>query len=265
MSFTALYVNDVDTAASFGLIVETPSPQGWLDSQSIQDRTVPLLARAGSLIVSLNPLVKPRVVNVSGKMRAATNAALRANVLALQALVSRGTVELRFLDDATRVMYARCQTFAVVATGPTLSSTHCGVQMSFQCVDPYLYDLDAQVIGFTTLATSCPLGSAPSAPLIRVAGPGTNPTITYRDIRGNAIRTMALSITLAAADYIEVDSQLLIINKSVSGTITNGMANLSSGDFIALDPSDGDYSNSIWPTLEVTAGQASAHYRKAWL
>jgi phage-related protein len=120
-------------------------------------------------------------------------------------------------------------------------------------------------VDVNSIRTGIPLGTAVSAPLIRVLGAATNPVITYRDKSGAVRQSMTLTITLAATDYLEIDCELFTITKYVSGVASNGITLLTAGDFIALDPQDGDYANGVWPTLEISAGSAEVLYRKAWL
>jgi hypothetical protein len=56
-----------------------------------------------------------------------------------------------------------------------------------------------------------------------------------------------------------------LVTKSVSAVVSNAMNALAPGwNFPALDPADGVYLTSTWPTLEVSSGTGLATYTKAY-
>jgi phage-related protein len=265
---TAMYVNDFDTS-SLGLIVT--SVDGWRDAPSTRDRTTQLPTRVGAVILAPEAETAPRVTTIDGVIdpshagKALTLANLRAAISELQDRLYRGTIEVRFSDEPDIFVLARCEQGNLIATPPQFMNPKSRVQIRMLCPDPLRYSRFASLVDVNSIRTGIPLGTAVSAPLIRVLGAATNPVITYRDKSGAVRQSMTLTITLAATDYLEIDCELFTITKYVSGVASNGITLLTAGDFIALDPQDGDYANGVWPTLEISAGSAEVLYRKAWL
>jgi phage-related protein len=266
---TAMYVNDFDTS-SLGLIVT--SVDGWRDAPSTRDRTTQLPTRVGAVILAPEAETAPRVITVDGVIdpshagKALTLANLRAAISELQERLYRGTIEVRFADEPDIFVLARCEQGNLIATPPQFMNPKSRVQIRMLCPDPLRYDRNGSVVGFgASPRAGTPLGTAVSAPVIRIMGAATNPVITYRNMSGDVKQTMGFTVTLAATDYLEIDCELFTIKKFASGVETNGISLLTSGDFIALDPQDGDYAGSVWPTLEVNAGSGECLYRRAWL
>ena len=266
---TALFVNDFDTS-SLGLVVT--GVDGWRDAPATRDRTTQLPTRVGAVILAPEAETAPRQLVIDGVIdptaagKAGSLANVRAAINELQALIYRGTIEVRFADEPDVFVLARGEQAQLIATPPQFMNPKSRVQIRLFCPDPLRYDRNGSVVGFgVSPRAGVPLGTAVSAPVIRVMGAATNPVITYRDKSGVVRMTMGFTVTLAATDYLEIDCELFTIKKFASGVETNGITLLTSGDFIALDPQDGDYANAVWPTLEVSAGSGEVLYRRAWL
>jgi hypothetical protein len=267
-ALTALYVNDFDTSG-LGLIVT--GVDGWRDAPSTRDRTTQLPQRVGSVILAPEAETAMRSITIDGVIdpsaagRALTLANLRAAISELQDRVYRGTIEVRFSDEPDIFVVARCEQGQLIASPPQFMNPKSRVQIRLTCPDPLRYSRFASLVDVNSIRTGIPLGTAVSAPVIRVLGAATNPVITYRDKAGAIRQSMTLTATLAAGDYVDIDGELFTITRYTSGVASNGISLLTSGDFIALDPQDGDYANGSWPTLEISVGSAEILYRKAWL
>lgn len=262
MSKTALFLNDFDTS---GLGLMVTDVQGWLDSYELRDKLADLPGRLGQLLMSPSPVTVPRQLIISGVLRTASNAVLRASCLDLVERAGHGLVEVRFVDDPLKVFFARLQTFKRTAIGPALAGNAAQVMLTMLGEDPLIYSTQPTVAAFGAYRGVCPLGSAPSAPVIHIFGPVTNPVLRYRGNDGELLRSLTLTVVLASTDYLEIDSDAMTIVKYVSGVPSNGISLLTSGDFIVLDPNDGDYQNGSWPTLEVSGGTGEALYRQTWI
>lgn len=138
------------------------------------------------------------------------------------------------------------------------------VQFRFECFDPYRYSTNLQMINLSVIPQPVPLGSAPSAPIVQI-GNVTNPVVTFRNLLGGTTKTMGFTITLASTDWLEVDCNTMLISKYVAGVKSSVPTVLTSGNFIILDPSEGDGANNQWPTIEVTGGVGVMIYKKAWI
>lgn len=262
MAPNVLFVNDFDCSA-LGLIVA--DVDGWLHAPSARDKTTQLPGRVGAVLLAPEAETAPRNLVINGVIKRASVVSARAALLEMQERLYRGTVELRFADDPDKVYYARTTDADWSGTPPQFVNPNGRVSIRATCFDPLVYDRYGSVVGFTTVRSAVPLGSAVSAPILRVMGAVTNPTITYRDKSGTSKRTMGFTVTLGVNDYLEIDCELFKITRYTAGMASQGIALLTAGDFLALDPQDGDYAGSVWPTLELSGGSGEANYRRAWL
>lgn len=259
---TAIYINELDLRR-LGFITE--SVEGWLDSPSVLDRTTQLPGRVGAIILAPETETSPRTVTVNGLIKLGSSSAVRAAIDKLKNQISRGTLEVRFVDHLDRIIYARAQETQLVATQPQFTSPFSRVALRFFCPDPLIYAKQGTLIGLITTATPIPLGTAVSAPTLRIMGPATNPVLTYRKADGTATQSMGFTITLAGTDYLEINCEVDTIKKVISGVETIDLNLLTSGHFISLDPQDGDPDAQSFPSLELSAGTGEVMYRKAWL
>ena len=268
-TLTTMWINDYDTSRELGLIVE--SIDGWLDSPSTRDRVSQLPTRTGAIILAPDAETAPRTIAIGGVIRRNTMALVRASIDELKARLFAGTVEVRFRGHADRVAYARCEEHRFVPGAPQFAEAITAkawgrVSFSLFCPDPLVYERDATIVGFSSVRRQVPLGTAVSAPTIRIMGPATNPTIRYRSARGTIVTAMEFgATTLLSTDYLEIDGERFTVRKFTSGVESNAIDSLTSaGTFIALDPQDGN-GGSAYPTLEVTSGTGEAHYRRSWI
>lgn len=261
---TALFLNDFDTS-SLGLAVE--NVDGWNSSPSARDRVTQLPGRVGSIILAPEAETASRTLRLSGVIRSTSVKAVRAAIDELKHRLFAGTIEVRFADDPEKVFYARCEEKQLVVTPPQFINPYSRVSIGLFCPDPLIYDRLASAIAFTpSVRAPVPLGTAVSAPLIRIMGPVSGLSVTYRDKSGTARQTMSFSsLAMLGTDYLEIDCELFAISLYQSGVKSNAISQLISGDFIAVDPQDGDYASGAWPTLECSQGTGEVLYRRAWL
>lgn len=260
---TVLYVNDYNLR-TLGLVVERV--EGWADLPPLQLLGDGIPGRAGQVVLAgAAATVDMRTLVVTGALLRDTQAQLVAARRQLLALAGAGLVELRVID-APEVVHAGYLTRAIVGGfDRQFRAPGLRVALTFTCPDPRAYTLNPTLVAFSTLAAGCPLGTAPVSPVIRIYGAASNPVVTYRTAGGVSRQTLGFTITLAAADYLEIDGGAKTVTKSVSGTVSNAIDTLSSGDFPTLDPQDGDFVTGSWPTLEVSAGTGEAAYRRGWI
>lgn len=256
-------INGTDLA-SLGLeITEAPD---WLDAPKWSQDLATIPGRVGG-VFSGPVKVGARDLGLVGVLRAATLSARRTAEDAIKDLLA-GTVALQVDDGVNPVREIRgvCYQSTFRALGhPLVPLVHGAVSLALTCPDGMWRDPAVRVIGFGASATALPLGTGPSTPIVRLFGAATNPTLTYRAASGVVVATMAFTATLGASDYLEIDASRATITRSTAGVVTNGMSLLTSGSFFALDPRDGSYGASSWPTLEVSAGTGEAIYVRQWL
>lgn len=120
-------------------------------------------------------------------------------------------------------------------------------------------------ISQTNTRYALPQGTAPTALIARIAGSATNPILTIRSADGQTLSALSFTVTLASADWLDIDGERGKIDLVTSGTRTNGANLLTSGTFpIRLPLGSWNYRASSWPTAEVSAGTAEILYTKRY-
>ena len=261
--FKAMYLNDYDTSR-LGLVVRRAD--GRHSGVSIRDRITQLPKRAGDVALARESEAAPRRLTVLGTIKKSSIAAVNSARDELKARLYHGTIEVRFDDEPTRMYLARAEDSELRTTDPDFVNPASEVTLSLYVPVPLAFDKLSRVVAFSATKGDCPIGTAPSLPVLQVAGAVTNPTITYRDFRGASIKTLGLTVTLLATEYLEIDCETSKIYRYTAGVKANADSLMSSGDFFALDSQDADTPNSVWPTLEISPTAAcKAIYRRAWL
>jgi phage-related protein len=255
-----LYVNDYDTS-KLGLYVE--QVDGLDDGADINPKTVAIAGRDGVAIAATKPEAGPRAIAVRGVMKAATNTALRTNIDLLKDRVYAGDVEIRF-GQLDRFTLARCRGIKYPAELPQLASKGFPLEIQLLCPDPAFYAVEPTLVGLSSAKALLPLGTRRVRPVIHIMGAVNNPVLTYRDQAGVAKRTMAFTVNLGANDYLEIDCDRGTVTKYAAGVASNGIALLTAGDFITLDPLDAFAELSSWPSLELSGGAGDVQYRRTW-
>jgi len=260
-STSVMYVDDVDTSAD-GLVVASVTGLG--DVPTVEPITRERWGWQGLLETAPSvPKIKPRVITVTGILKAASVATLETNLDTLKRRFTANSQRVRFVNIANREWIARLTELAItpVGQGGQFVNPWVNITLKLTALDPYGYDTsDTTVTSITDSDKAAAVGTAPSRPVLRCTGAATNPLWTYKDGSGNTITTLQLTISVAGGDYVEVDCEAMTIKKSVSSVITDALDTLTSGDFITLHPRDG-----ASPTLRLSSGTGLATYRKAWL
>jgi len=273
--YRALYINDFDVSR-LGFVVGDviEKHRGGL---TFPDRTSGLPGHVGTIALAREWESTPRRVVVTGMQDGPTVSQLVEDVNDLKQRCFEGSVELRFVDDANKVYYARCEDFDTTMIGPALArgagarARH-RIRITFLCQDPLIYDRNGSVIGFSTAKAEVPLGTAPSLPLIRVNGPTTCGFVyTYSDFTGVSQATLALStaVELSSTQYMLIDHELSSITSSTGGDFVSSFS--TGSEFFAFDPQHGaGGTTGPWPTLQIdstgsTGLTADALFKRAYL
>lgn len=231
----------------------------------------PLWGRAGGWATW--PSVAGRLLTVTGRVVTSANTAA-ARLTAEQTLkdwIGNAGLARLTLDegnDPVLTIDGYLEELQLKPIGHPLTAVVSEFSMRWNCPDPLWWSDDETIIGapVTNTRYSLPLGTAPSTPIVRMMGAATNPTVTIRDSGGAAQVTLAVTLTLASTDYLDIDCRTGAITKYVSGVSSSGASYWTSAWLFpfALDPAWGDYANSRWPTLETSAGQAEILYIKRY-
>lgn len=177
-----------------------------------------------------------------------------------------GLQEVRYSDQPDKVFEAILEQVGVSPWEPSQEFVigDVDIELRFRLAVPYKRDRYGQVISFGTTRTDIPLGDLPSGGVLHIMGSATDPVLTYRGVSGEALRSMTFTITLGSNDYLVVDLNRRVIQKSVAGTVTTDASILTSGYFFQPDPGDGHPGWGGWPSLELSAGTGLYLYHRSW-
>jgi hypothetical protein len=125
--------------------------------------------------------------------------------------------------------------------------------LSFPATSPLYFDAQSE----TGDIEAENQGTFPVAPVIRIDGPVTNPTVTHLE-KGS---TLDFTITLGASDYLIIDNE----SRSVllNGTSNRYSTLTSTSQWWDLDP--GDNTIRFRSDTNTEAAVMTAYYRSAWL
>jgi len=232
-------------------------------------REYPTLALPGrqGVVLTADPSMSPRTVSIVCSV-APSGASISARATTedrLKGLAYRALIKLVVDDDVTvpRQIDGVCTACEVTTRQHPVDAVVSDATLTILCPDPTWYDVTGQVIGFNAAASQVPLGTAPSGGLVRITAPSwsanvVNPTLTYLNAAGVTVQAMAFTGTLTAGtDYLEVDLNRQAITMTSSGVTTNAISWLTTGEFFAVDPMDGDPLNDSYPQLQVTASSGT--------
>lgn len=263
---TAILVNGTDLGATYGLYADRIG--GWLGATEVSLGLVNVAGRDGGLAVPAT-VRRGRRIEIAGTLRKDSASDRRAAERQVGDLVRSGAVRLVVDDGLSGLMQteARLHSLITVPFGPSLTPLASRFTMAFEAESPYWRDVEPTTRSVAATATryTVPLGTAPSAPIIRVMGSATTPTLTYRDAGGASVWTLTLA-TLASDEYLDIDMGTGKVTFVDSGVTSNGLSKITAGDFPwGLDPQDGDYGTAAWPTVEISAGSAEILWWRNWL
>jgi predicted phage tail component-like protein len=258
---SALRVNGFDLS-DLGLAVG--AWPGLLDIPTTSPEPQALPGRAGGVLTTVEVAVGTRDVTIRGTLIAASVAEARDRWHKIKARLDQGLVELVFGDEPTLRIHALLRSGEMVPYGHATSAGGGKVSLQFLCPDPYRESIEPTIVAIGSAPTPLPMGTAPVAPIIQLMG-ATDPILTYRDQAGEIRGQLALTVTLEANDYLDINGPTSGMTLVESGVRSNGIGALTAGTFLVLDARDGDLGTGAWPTLEVSSGTGIVLYRKRWL
>jgi hypothetical protein len=141
------------------------------------------------------------------------------------------------------------------------------LRVNMVAYDSAVYDNEPTVLAVTTTPRAIPLGTAPSGGTLYLMGSMSGTvTVTYASHTGETAGTLALTGTLAADEYLEVDFSERTITKVSNAGVRDETAYSfkSAGNWFPFDPAHGVRSTAAWPSIAVSSGTAVLIYRKAW-
>lgn len=253
-----IWINEVDLGdLGFALSVGT---QGHADAPELTAVEVTTAAWPGPMFAAEPTVATSRRLTIAGNLRQSTLALLVAAEDALKALAEDGAVRIRFRDRLDQEFRdARCTKCAIQRRG-ALFGVSADVVLEFALALPVRVRREPDGYALSSVRTPCPIGTAPSAPVLIVHGGGaslTNPTVTVRNAAGDVVQTMGFTVTLGATEYLRIDSARGFVTRVAAGAPTDGASTYASGDFPLLRPSDAWAAFSAWPTIELGAASGT--------
>lgn len=216
------------------------------------------VAHGGPLSLTAKELV------VYGSIEAASTVTMQQQTAAVEYACGMGAlVEIRTMFDTQRVVYGRLSRFKFNPMSRQGIQTSVRGEIAFEVASPVSYGRSPATYVQAAINTplAIPLGRMPSAPVFQVlaVGSAVGPfTLTYRHANGTILTQMEITQnTLAMTadeDYYAIDCDLHSLTFVDNGTILDGSQYWTPGEFIVLNPADGDPESGAWPTVETSAG-----------
>lgn len=260
----ANYINGVDLSL---LDFTVEDPAGYLDPPPQQSELIHVLRELGARKRSAR--LNERSFQINGNLKSATNAAVKANLRLLKALVLRGVLgvlEVELEDRPGYIARVEYNSFTSNPLGQAHQTNKWAVQMGFTAAKPptWIYNTLSTVSGITSGGSSIPMGTAPPYSAVLAIYEPTNPTITFKDHNGVTVGTpMSFTMTPSAGEYLVIDFQLREIYRNTSGlpgTGTESSCDWTGGDFIEFDYHNWDPITQTWATLAISNGTGVLTY-----
>lgn len=264
-----LFLNGNDAKTTYGFeLVEAPD---LLSMGGHTYQTTSVVQRAGVLLGTARPTIEPRQLRLQGYLTGSSLSDATTKLDALKAGIGTGPCRIATAWDTGRE-YWGVLTGAPAGPNSAYWQTYLAVELDFLLFDPLAYATTDETVTFGTSPTAIPLGTGPSrgnravASSIRIEGAATTPILLYKNSDGLVVAEMSFTgYSPASGDRIDIDLARGLVTKTISGVPSNAMGDLFPGwNFPALDPNDGVYGVSAWPTLQVSSGNGSVSYRKAY-
>ena len=267
-----LYLNDIDMSL-YGMLARLPL--GWGDAPAVDDAVSPLPGSAGGLLLTHEGSIGPREVAVEGILHS-PEGNLRARWDEVKRILASPVLEIRFEDWPDRMGLGRYQGGELRPLSGLTPDYGAGFTLRFRLPNPYLLARSVDIYAASAgQRVELVLGTAPSHVDLALIGLGVSsaPSVQYRDARGEVRGVIAFDVTMALAEWIEVDGQTWTMTRhrttgqaenaaSLLVGATGGSARLATSLFVA-DPQDGDEQGG--PTLNPIGCNLVAQVRRAYL
>lgn len=255
-----LFIDDYDLQ-NLGVTISSEI-EGDLDAPARRWDLVSVPGRLDAVVrTGSAQVIRPRTLVFVGAITAADHASMLTNLKSLKYRLSPDEVRVRTASGSTLEWLARCEALIArplgLAFGPARE-----LEFRFICPNPHRRSTTESNESLSSTPQAIALGNARSNCRVRINGAVTDPVLTYKHYDTTTLATMSFTKTLGAGEWIEIDTAARTI---VDDGGANVLADLDSGsEWPVLDPRDGDYLASQWPTLELSAGTGTVWYYKRW-
>lgn len=222
--------------------------------------TVGLLGRAGATPAGAVTW-EPRQVPIACFLPSATPVARRLQLDAIAADLA-GTFSVRVNDALERELLGILTGLDGNPVRPRLTRPNALPDFLILCPDPIWRDtVEQQTAAIGGAAAVIPCGSHPHLGRTWVQDAASSRTLTLRNGRGESLRTLTLTGTLTAGQYLEVDHELQTVTRIDGLTRTDVTDTWAPADaaYFVFDPADR-------PRLQHGGTGDLVHfYRRRWL
>ncbi|MCC7132476.1 MAG: hypothetical protein IT352_07525 [Gemmatimonadales bacterium] len=249
---------------------------GFNDASERAIQTTPLLGQMG--VLAGPPIAfGPRTLTLTGTIdpSARTVDALFTAINILRDLCYSGALDLTLTDSSDNVRRVTGAQLTRFQASPRLGAEHVQANtvadwsITLLCPDPTWEDLEPTLVAMPTANTRYPvaLGTAPARFKFRAMG--ASPALTYRTAGGDTVWTLTQTQAVTGTeDWFDFDATTCRIWFYDNGVKADAIMTLTGGNQdwgrAALDPQDGDYATSQWPTVSCNVA-AEILYWKRWL
>ncbi len=269
MASTILYANGYDFDTDLGLIPVSIGGMMGAPAQALQLLDLP--QAPGAINPGIPRSEAVRTLKINCLVQASSETTLFTTLDVAKEKLGTGLVQIQGPYSSTRCYYGVLQPFDAEQFAASVLNGWASVTLEFVCPMPYAVATTADTLAFGSTAVRVPLGTAPSigrddwSATIEIIGAATTPTLTYKNASGDTVGSMVFTYSPAAGDHIRIDLGRKLVQRRVSGTWSNAFTYLTAGyAFPALDPTDGNVSGALWPSLTVSSGTGILTYWKMY-
>jgi len=259
----SLIVEDVDFG-SLGFVVRSCGDHRGTTRRQYAAKTVP--GRYGEIALSDKPTYAGRRLRVQGVIDADSLSDAYDKMDEMKWRLSGGIRTIQYVDDEKRYYFGYFTGGQVKGLDPELEATFWSAEFEVWCPDSRAFGA-ASTVTCSTAGTGVPMGSAPVRPTIEVDGAlSATLQLQYLDSTGGLVSSFSVAnVSISSTEFVRVDCENQTITTSTGGTLISDWLS-TVGNFITLDPHDGDMPNSSWPKIRiVNAGlDARVIYRPAF-
>lgn len=231
-----LVINGYDFANQ-GLVMETWP--GFQSSPTRRPNLTTVWGRDGGAFIPGEASAGAREATVTGVLVQSSVTARRAAVNEIKKRLDAGELHVEFVDRPGQRLMAYATSFEFQPMGLDEIATGGNVSIGLLAPSPVFEDIEPTIVTFGSARTLVPFGTGVTTGFIQLLGPSTNPTFTYQDEAGVVRGYMTFTVTLAAADFLDINLQTFSATLSQSGARSYGGSYLTSGDWPVLDARDG--------------------------
>lgn len=226
----------------------------------------PLLRAMGGVATAVT--TDPRSLEIAGTLVAGTYAARRALETQVKDLVG-GITEVVWDDGALppQQIEGLYESIDVDPPGPADRVRATRLRIGLTIPDPTWRSVQPTILSLPAATrVSTPLGTAPCAWILRAMG--SSPVATYRDAGGREVWSLTITRAITAGeDWFDVDATAGAIGYWDNGVYADAIAAgyLTGGQQHwpkPLDPRDGHYLTSQWPTIECSVAAELLYWRR---